>query len=62
MGKGKTAQRSARLAAATDTKPKFITVKLRESHLKPNGAIGCRTRWIKVPQEEWNATWKVGLL
>jgi len=56
MGKGKTAQRAARLAA-TDVKPKFITVKVRESHLKPNGAWGCRTRWEKVSKGVWDAEW-----
>ncbi len=60
MGKGKTAQRAARLAV-TNTKPKFITVKIMESYTKPSGAIGMRTRWEKVPQEEWNARWGIGL-
>lgn len=62
MGKGKTAQRSARLAAAVDTTPKFITVKLMESYTKPSGGIGCRTRWEKVSKAVWDKQWKVGLL
>ncbi len=56
MGKGKTAQRAARLAIA-DAKPKFITIKVMESYTKPSGAIGMRTRWEKVPKEEWNRKW-----
>lgn len=61
MGKGKTAQRSARLAAATDTKPKFVTVKVMQSYTKPSGAIGLRTQWEKVPKEEWDKRWGIGL-
>lgn len=61
MGKGKTAQRSARLAASVDTKPKFISVKLMESYTKPSGSIGCRTRWEKVSKEVWDKRWGVGL-
>ena len=57
MGKGKTAQRAARAAAAKVTGPEYVTVKAYESHVKPNGALGLRTTWKKYLKEEWNERW-----
>lgn len=52
MAKGK---KPAKIAGRSIVKePQFVTVMVKESYTKPSGHLGTRTKWEKVPKEEWD--------
>ena len=59
MGKGKTAQRAARLAARSKpTGPEYVTVLQYEHVRRASGALGLRKRFVKYLKEDWKAKWE----